>query len=106
MSTVKMPPILSAIDFNAPRLDWAAGLARYTRQRREELGLTVERAAELAGLELSEWCALESGALPDLDDTGRLRAIAATLQISWVEYSFPALMATCQQRPREKGLDQ
>ena len=56
----KNPSILSAVDFTAPRLGWAAALARYTRQRREELGLSLERAAELAGLETSEWAALES----------------------------------------------
>ena len=100
------PAILSAVDFNAPHLNWASGLARYTRRRREELGLSLEHAAKLAGLELSEWCALESGTVPDLDDTGRLRAIAGTLQISWVDYSFLALMGICQQGPPEKGLDQ
>ena len=108
MSRIKpqAPAILSAVDFTAPRPGWASGLAYYTRRRREELGLTVERAAELAGLELSEWYALESGWVPDPDDMHRIEAIAATLQVSWVDYSFLALMATCQQGPPEKGSDQ
>ena len=104
MTTIKIPAILSALDFTAPQLGWTSGLARYTR--REELGLSVERAAELAGLELSQWYALESGWVPDPDDMNRIEAIAATLQVSWVDYSFLALMATCQQGPPEKGSDQ
>ena len=56
-------------------------------------------------MELSEWCALESGWVPDSGDFSRIEAIAATLQIFWGDYSFLVLMATCQQGPPEKGLD-
>jgi hypothetical protein len=107
MSRIKpqAPALLSAVDFTGPRPGWTSGLARYTRRRREELGLSVERAAELAGLELSEWYALESGWVPDPDDMNRIEAIAATLEIFWGDYSFLALMATCQEGPPEKGLD-
>ena len=89
------PDVLSAVDFDAPRLAWDAALARYSRQRRKQLGLTQERAAQLAGLELSEWCAMEAGWVPD--DMGTIQAIAATLETSWADYSFLALMADCQQ---------
>jgi hypothetical protein len=106
ITTIKIPAILSALDFTAPQLGWISGLAGYTRQRRQELGLSVERAAKLAGLELSEWYALESGWVPDSDDMNRIEAIAATLEVSWVDYSFLALMVTCQQGLPEKGLDQ
>jgi len=108
MSRIKpqAPALLSAVDFTGPRPGWTSGLARYTRRRREELGLSVERAAKLAGLELSEWYALESGWVPDSDDMNRIEAIAATLEVSWVDYSFLALMVTCQQGLPEKGLDQ
>jgi hypothetical protein len=88
------PAVLSAVDFRAPRLAWNTALARYSRRRREELGLTEERAAQLAGLELSEWHALESGWVPE--DMAVIQAIAATLETSWAEYSFLALMAECQ----------
>jgi hypothetical protein len=30
-------------------------LAREVRQRREELGLSIQRAAELSGMETSDW---------------------------------------------------
>jgi len=106
MSMHESPDTLSAVDFNASPLNWAAGLGRYTRRRRVELGLTIERAAKLAGLELSQWCALESGWVPDPDDMNRIEAIAATLQIFWGDYSFLILMATCQQGPPEKDFDQ
>ena len=99
MSTFMTTDILSGVDFTAPRLDWPAGLARYTRMRRIELGLSIERAARLAGLELSEWCALESGWVPEADDFARIEAIAATLQIFWGDYSLLVLMAACQQGP-------
>jgi hypothetical protein len=50
MSMSKIPSILSTVDFTAPRPGWASALASYTRKRREELNLSPERAAELAGL--------------------------------------------------------
>ena len=65
----------------------------------------MERAAELAGLELSQWHALESGWVPDLDDRNQIQAIAATLETGWVDYLVLVLMATCQQGPPEKGSD-
>jgi hypothetical protein len=36
-------------------------LARYIEGRRRELNLLIQRAAELAGMEFSQWCALEGG---------------------------------------------
>ena len=105
MSMTKIPAILSDVDFSAPRMGWASDLARYTRRRRQELGLSLERAAKLAGLELSQWCALESGWVPDPNDFAGIEAIAATLQVSWVDYSFLAMMAACQQGPPESEKD-
>jgi transcriptional regulator with XRE-family HTH domain len=97
MSTTRTQPtpdILSAVDFHAPQLDWGGGLTRYIRQRRQELDLTQERAAELAGLELSEWVALESGWVPNMpDDMDLIQALAGTLETSWADLSFLALMA-------------
>jgi|NGEPerStandDraft_6_1074524.scaffolds.fasta_scaffold306986_1 hypothetical protein len=48
------------------------------RRHREELGLSVERAAELTGIEISQWQALEAGWVPDLE-SGLREAIAETL---------------------------
>ena len=92
--TQPIPDVLSAIDFDAPQLDWGGGLTRYIRQRRKQLGLTQERAAELAGMELSQWCALESGWVPEMPNgMDLLMAIAGTLETSWADLSFLALMA-------------
>ena len=106
MSMPQIPSILSTVDFTAPRPGWISALACYTRKRREDLGLSLECAAELAGLEMSEWAALESGWVPNPDDLALIRSIAGTLEVSWVDFSFLALMAACQQRRPEDGAGQ
>jgi transcriptional regulator with XRE-family HTH domain len=57
-------------------------LASRIRNRREELGLPIERAARLAGLEISQWHALEAGWVLDLE-SGLLEAVAGTLEVSF-----------------------
>ena len=64
-------------------------LARCVRHRREQLGLSIERAAELSGIVSSEWCALEAGWIPD-DESRLLRAIAGTLESGYIQTSFIA----------------
>ncbi len=71
--------------------DWATCLARYTAKRRQELNLTVAQAAELSGLQLSEWYGLEAGWVPE--HLGTLRAIAGTLQVRWQDYHMMAFFA-------------
>ena len=82
----------------AARLEWASALARYTTERREQLGLTIPAAAELAGLQLSEWLGLEDGWVPD--DLATLRAIAGALRVRWTDYSTVAFLARCSQECR------
>jgi transcriptional regulator with XRE-family HTH domain len=57
-------------------------LASCIRRRREELGLSIERAAQLTGLEISQWYALEAGWVPS-EESGLLEAIAGTLEVSF-----------------------
>jgi hypothetical protein len=64
-------------------------LARCVRRRREQLGLSIERAAELSGIASSEWCALEAGWVPD-DESRLLSAIAGTLESGYLNVSFIA----------------
>ena len=64
-------------------------LARCIRHRRGELGLSIERAAELSGIVSSEWCALEAGWVPD-NESGLLRAIAGTLESGYLNLLFIA----------------
>lgn len=73
----------------AERADWAMLLAREVRQRREELGLSIERAAELSGMETSEWAVLEAGWIPSVE-SGLLDAIAGTLQACHIQLPLMA----------------
>ena len=81
--TAPKQPVVSA----AECADWAMLLARSVRQRRQELGLSVQRAAQLGGMELSDWYALEAGWVPEEQ---RLRSIAGTLEIGYLQLSFIA----------------
>ena len=77
---------------NTQNADSELPLSRYVRQRREDLGLTITRASELAGMEFSEWCALESGWMPR--DPATLHAIRATLTTDF--HYFYAIVQTSQ----------
>ena len=80
----------------AERLRWASALARFTTSRREQLGLTIQAAAVLAGLEVSQWISLEEGWVPQ--DLATLQAIADTLRVRWTDYSTLAFFAECHQK--------
>jgi helix-turn-helix protein len=73
----------------AERADWAMLLAREVRQRREELGLSVKRAAELSGMETSEWYVLEIGWVPSVE-SGLLDSIAGALQTCHIQLPLMA----------------
>jgi hypothetical protein len=79
----------------ADRLWYATLLARYVDRRRRELGLSVEQAADLAGIEASQWVALENGWLPDLP---LVQSIAGTLQVRWTDLDLMCLLSRCAQR--------
>jgi hypothetical protein len=49
------------------------------QNRREAIGRPVEEAADLAGMESSEWAAIEAGHIPA--DPDRLLSMAAALKI-------------------------
>ncbi len=73
----------------------ASALGRYAKNRREHLDLTAEQAAELSGMETSEWYALESGWVPE--DRAVIQAIAATLRVRWTELDVLAFMVRLAQ---------
>jgi transcriptional regulator with XRE-family HTH domain len=54
---------------------------RGIRENRQNAGLSIEEAARLSGMEVSEWAAIEEGHVPQ--ETNRLRAMAAALEISY-----------------------
>jgi hypothetical protein len=62
-----------------PRLQPAAALAFFVERRRTRLNLSIEAAAHLCGIEISQWHALESGWVPE--DRLDVQAIAATLEV-------------------------
>jgi hypothetical protein len=95
MSMLFNPSIPSAAVHKADRTLFASALARYATRRREELGLTVAAAVELSGLAVSEWCALESGWVPE--ELAVIRAIAATLEVRWADLDLLAFFARCAQ---------
>lgn len=76
------------------RVWYAHILARYARERRAQLGLTVERAAELSGMQMCEWAAMEDGWVPA---EPVIRAIAQTLEIRWPDLLLLAFFARSSQ---------
>ena len=50
-------------------------------ETRENAGLSIEEAARLSGMKVSEWMAIEEGSVPQ--DINRLRAMAETMRISF-----------------------
>jgi len=51
------------------------------QETRESAGLSVEQAAGLSGMSISEWLAIEDGCVPQ--DVNRLRAMAGALEVSF-----------------------
>lgn len=62
------------------------------RRLREARGLAVAEAAELAGMQISEWAAIEEGWVPD--DPVWLRPLAAVLEVDWE--TVETLAASCR----------
>jgi transcriptional regulator with XRE-family HTH domain len=60
---------------------WGRLFGHGIRENRENAGLSIEQAAHLSGMEVSEWTAIEDGYVPQ--ETNRLRAMAAALEISY-----------------------
>jgi transcriptional regulator with XRE-family HTH domain len=70
---------------------YASALGRFVQQRRTELGMTIAEAAELSGLELSYWAALEAGWVPQHENM--LCSIAETLEVMDAQITLLALIA-------------
>src|SRR3954451_13501902 len=60
---------------------WGRLFGLSIRAARTEAGLSIDEAAGLSGMQLSEWMAIEDGHIPREMD--RLRAMAAALEISF-----------------------
>ena len=67
--------------FALRRQFWAGIFAKAIQHNRQQCGLSVEQAAQLAGMEAWEWAAIEAGFVPQT--MVQLQSIAGTLQISY-----------------------
>ena len=85
MSTIFMP----VPKHSTQPTELAMLFARCVRRRREQLGLSVKRAAELSGMETSDWYVLEAGWVPS-QDSGLVAAIAGTIECGYIQTSFIA----------------
>ena len=84
------------INPSAPdRIFYTHLFARFVRERRRELRLTVSRAAELTGMTVSQWLALEAGWVPQ--DTHEIRTISETLEVRTSDLGLMSIMSACAQ---------
>ena len=60
---------------------WGRLFGLFIQGCRNEVSLSVEEAAGLSGMEVSEWMAIEDGYVPQ--ELNRLRAMSATLELTW-----------------------
>lgn len=72
---------------------WGRLFGLFVQGRRNEINVSVEGAAGLSGMTVSEWMAIEEGHVPQQMD--RLRAISATLELSWDK--MLNMLALCQE---------
>ncbi len=91
-----MKEITSSTRRAADLVWYTSALARYTRERRSQLGLAVAEAAELSGMKQCDWAVMESGWVPEDQDV--IRAVAQTLQVRWPDLSLLALFARSAQQ--------
>jgi hypothetical protein len=78
---------------------WAHAFARYIFLQRRALDLTLAQAAELSGIEISAWIAMEEGRwVPE--ELNVIRSIEGTLQVNRGELDTIALIARLQQEYR------
>jgi transcriptional regulator with XRE-family HTH domain len=63
------------------RLVWGRLFGSCIENVREAGGRSVEEAAHLAGMEASEWAAIEAGHVPG--STARLRSMAGALELGY-----------------------
>lgn len=88
--------ITSALESEASSELLALLLATSARRRRCELGLSVERAAALAGVAVSEWAALESGWVPT--DDAVLESVAEVIEACYLQLSLVAEVSLYNQQ--------
>jgi hypothetical protein len=77
----------------APNRRYANMLGQVVRARRQELRLSVQRAARLASMPVDRWMAIESGHSIPADDGRELKKILVSIDHSYLTLSFAALVS-------------
>jgi hypothetical protein len=90
MNRLVRRPSKSLLHARRDGLRWLFG--SLVQDRREMIHRSVEDAARLAGMESSEWAAVEAGHIPA--DPARLRSMAAALEIRFDQMAM--LVHLCQ----------
>ena len=72
------------------RQAWGRLFGQGIRSARTETGMSIEEAAGLSGMQVSEWMAIEDGHVPQ--EVDRLRAMAAAMEISYDKLLNMALL--------------
>jgi transcriptional regulator with XRE-family HTH domain len=83
---------VSQASSSVSRRAWCQLFGSMVEDRREAIGRSVEDAARLAGMESSEWAAIEAGHIPA--DPARLRSMAAALEVRFDHMAL--LVYLCQ----------
>ena len=71
------------------RLVWGRLFGQCVGKTREAAGRSVEQAAQLAGMEASEWAAVEAGYVPD---PAKLRPMADALELGYDKIATLAVL--------------
>ena len=87
-----MLDLVSHAPSSAPRRAWCQLFGAMVQDRRQAIGRSVEEAAQLSGMQSSEWTAIESGHIPV--DPARLRFMAAALEVRFDDMAL--LVYLCQ----------
>ncbi len=87
-----MSMLFSALNPSVRSQAWRQIFAGMIEDRREAVGRSQEEAARLAGMESSEWAAIEAGYVPA--DVARLRSVAAALEVRFDDLAL--LVFICQ----------
>jgi transcriptional regulator with XRE-family HTH domain len=90
MNRLVRKPSQSLLHARRNGLRWLFG--SMVQDRREMIRCSVEDAARLAGMEPSEWAAIEAGHIPA--DPAKLRSMAAALEIRFDQMAM--LVHLCQ----------
>jgi transcriptional regulator with XRE-family HTH domain len=90
MSMRQFAPLPPAFLADYRRQFWGRAFGEFICGTREAGGRSIEECARLAGMEVSEWDAIENGYVPQ--DEGRLRSMAAALEIGYEQMASMVLL--------------